>query len=91
MGLRTFNFESSVQGKRPDFLNYIVTVFFVPNRVSLQLVGEHQFLVKKDTTLVGFRQSKAFKLNLSDWVVCFRLADKVVDNRNNISDSIPEF
>ena len=91
MGLRTFNFKSSVQGKRPDFLNYIVTVLFVPNRVSLRLVGEHQSLVKKDTTLEGFLQSKAFKLNLSDWVVCFRLEDKVVENRNNISDSIPEF
>ena len=63
----------------------------VPNRVSLRLVGEHQSLVKKDTTLVGFLQSKASKLNLSDWVFCFRLEDKVVENRNNISDSIPEF
>ena len=59
--------------------------------MSLRLVGEHQSLVKKDTTLVGFLQSKASKLNLSDWVVCFRLEDKVVENRNNISDSIPEF
>ena len=33
LGLRTFNFESSVQGKRPDFLNYIVTVFFVPPNI----------------------------------------------------------
>ena len=73
---------------KPDLSNILKKV---PNRVSLRLVGEHQSLVKKDTTLVGFLQSKASKLNLSDWVVCFRLEDKVVENRNNISDSIPEF
>ena len=71
----------------------MVTVLFSPKRVSLRLVGEHQSLVKKDTTLEGLRQSNAFRLNRSDWVVCFRLLDKVADIivRSNVGNSIPEF
>ena len=70
----------------------MVTVLFSPKKVSLRLIGEHQSLVKKDTILDGLRQSNPFRLNRSDWVVCFRLLDKVSDIivRSNVGNSIPE-
>ena len=41
LGLRTFNFESFVQGKRPDFLNQFLTfgVLNIEDQVG-QLVGD---------------------------------------------------
>ena len=70
----------------------MVTVLFSRKKVSPRLVGEHQSLAKKDTTLDGLRQSNPFRLNRSDWVVCFRLLDKVADIivRSNVGNSIPE-